>query len=200
MREVEPPFYNYTNEADWSMNVDKVMGDWFKTQDLEFVSLYFGEPDLAGHKYGPDSPERHDAVRKVDRTVGYIRDAAQKHGLADRLNIIITADHGMTTVLRGNGTKQIILSQIPGFSFQDIKFQLLDYGPNGMLLPKEGMLEKVYRALKGAHPNLHVYKKEDMPGRLHYSNHPRILPLVLFADPGYVINGVSVWMYWKIYI
>ncbi|XP_060794855.1 ectonucleotide pyrophosphatase/phosphodiesterase family member 7-like [Neoarius graeffei] len=189
VREVEPPFYNYTNEADWSMNVDKVMGDWFKTQDLEFVSLYFGEPDLAGHKYGPDSPERHDAVRKVDRTVGYIRDAAQKHGLADRLNIIITADHGMTTVLRGNGTKQIILSQIPGFSFQDIKFQLLDYGPNGMLLPKEGMLEKVYRALKGAHPNLHVYKKEDMPGRLHYSNHPRILPLVLFADPGYVING-----------
>ncbi|XP_053496405.1 ectonucleotide pyrophosphatase/phosphodiesterase family member 7 [Ictalurus furcatus] len=190
VREVESQFYDYSNETDWRMNVDKVMGDWFKKQDLDFVTLYFGEPDETGHKYGPDSPERRDAVRKVDRTIGYIRDTVQKHGLADRLNIIITADHGMTTVLRGDGIKKIILSQIPGFSFQDIKFQLLDYGPNGMLLPKEGMLEKVYRVLKGAHPNLHVYKKEDMPARLHYSNHPRILPLLLYADPGYVISGI----------
>ncbi|XP_060746039.1 ectonucleotide pyrophosphatase/phosphodiesterase family member 7-like isoform X2 [Tachysurus vachellii] len=190
VREVESQFYDYTNETDWRVNVDKVMGDWFKTQDLDFVSLYFGEPDQTGHKYGPESPERRDAVRKVDRTVGYIRDTAQKHGLADRLNIIITADHGMTTVLKGNTIKPIILSQIPGFSFRDIKFQLLDYGPNGMLLPKEGMLEKVYNVLKGAHPNLHVYKKEDMPARLHYSNHPRILPLILYADPGYIINGL----------
>ncbi|KAB5555670.1 hypothetical protein PHYPO_G00036750 [Pangasianodon hypophthalmus] len=190
VREVESQFYDYTNETDWRANVDKVMGDWFKMQDLDFVSLYFGEPDQTGHKFGPDSPERRDAVMKVDRTIGYIRDTAQKHGLADRLNIIITADHGMTTVLRGTGIKQIILSQIPGFSFRDIKFQLLDYGPNGMLLPKDGMLEKVYSVLKGAHPNLHVYKKEDMPARLHYSNHPRILPLVLYADPGYVISGL----------
>lgn len=200
MREVESRFYDYTNETDWRVNVDKVMGDWFKTQDLDFISLYFGEPDQTGHKYGPDSTERREAVRKVDRTVGYIRDTAKKHGLDERLNIIITADHGMTTVLKGNGVKQIILSQIPGFSFQDIKFQLLDYGPNGMLLPKDGMLEKVYHALKSAHPNLNVYKKEDMPARLHYSNHPRILPLILSADRGYVISGVSISMYCKIHI
>ncbi|KAL6475449.1 hypothetical protein MHYP_G00164890 [Metynnis hypsauchen] len=189
-RQVEPRFYNHTNETDWRQNVDKIMGDWFKTQDLDFVSLYFGEPDETGHKYGPDSPERHDAVRKVDRTVGYIREMAETHGLTDHLNIIITADHGMTTVFRGDGVNEIILSKIPGFSFRDIEFQLLDYGPSGMLLPKEGMLEKVFRTLKGAHPNLHVYKKEDMPARLHYSKHPRILPIILYADKGYVINGL----------
>ncbi|XP_062860008.1 ectonucleotide pyrophosphatase/phosphodiesterase family member 7-like [Trichomycterus rosablanca] len=188
--EVEPQYYDYTNETDWRVNVDKVMGDWFKSQDLDFVSLYFGEPDHTGHKYGPDTPERRDAVRKVDRTVGYIFDAAKKNGLIDQLNIIITSDHGMTTVMKGDGVNRIILSKIPGFSFKDIKFQLLDYGPTGMLLPKEGMLEKVYNTLKGAHPNLHVYKKEDMPGRLHYSNNPRILPIALYADPGYVINGL----------
>lgn len=189
---MEPPFYDYTNETDWRVNVEKVMGDWFKSQNLDFVSLYFGEPDHTGHKYGPDTPERRDAVRKVDRTVGYIMDAAKKHGLTDQLNIIITSDHGMTTVIKGTGVNRIILSKIPGFSFKDIKFQLVDYGPSAMLLPKEGMLEKVYQTLKGAHPNLHVYKKEDMPGRLHYSNHPRILPIILYADPGYVINGVSI--------
>ncbi|XP_036384590.1 ectonucleotide pyrophosphatase/phosphodiesterase family member 7-like [Megalops cyprinoides] len=188
--QVEPRFYDHSNETEWRMNVDKVMGSWFSEQDLDFVSLYFGEPDQTGHKYGPDSPERREMVKQVDRTVGYIRSAVQRHRLTDSLNIIITADHGMTTVLRNGLVKEIILSKIPGFSFRDIKFHLVDYGPTGMLLPKEGMLEKVYSALKGADPNLHVYKKEDMPGRLHYSNHPRILPLLLYADPGYVINGI----------
>ncbi|KAG5854302.1 hypothetical protein ANANG_G00036360 [Anguilla anguilla] len=188
--EVEPRFYDYSNETEWRMNIDTVVGTWLGEQGLDFVSLYFGEPDVTGHKYGPDSPERREMVKQVDRTVGYVRTAVQKHGLADRLNIIITADHGMTTVLRNGLVQEIILSQIPGFSFRDVQFHLLDYGPTGMMLPKEGMLDKVYNALKGGHPNLHVYKKEDMPGRLHYSKHPRILPLILICDPGYVLNGL----------
>ncbi|XP_061520022.1 ectonucleotide pyrophosphatase/phosphodiesterase family member 7-like [Phycodurus eques] len=190
VKQVEPRFYDYSNETEWRHDIDKVIGEWFHQQDLDFVSLYFGEPDKVGHKYGPDSPERREMVQQVDRTVGYIRDEIHYHGLTDRLNIIITADHGMTTVFRGEQVQEIILSQIPGFSFRDVKFHLVDYGPAGMLLPKEGKLEKVYQALKGGHPRLHVYKKEEMPERLHYSNHARLLPIILFADPGYVINGL----------
>lgn len=190
VRVVEPRFYDYSNETEWRLNIDKVIGEWFHQQDLDFVSLYFGEPDKVGHKYGPDSPERRAMVRQVDRTVGYIRDKINTHGLTDKLNIIITADHGMTTVLRGEGVQEILLSKIPGFSFRDIKFHLVDYGPTGMLLPKEGKLETVYQALKGGHPRLHVYKKEEMPARLHYGHHPRLLPIILIADAGFVINGV----------
>ncbi|XP_028331993.1 ectonucleotide pyrophosphatase/phosphodiesterase family member 7 [Gouania willdenowi] len=189
VKEVEPQFYDYSNETDWRWNIDKVIGEWFHDQDLDFVSLYFGEPDKTGHKYGPDSPERQKMVQQVDRTVGYMRERIHHFGLSDQLNMIITADHGMTTVLRGGLVEEIILSKIPGFNFKDITFHLVDYGPSGMLLPKEGQLEKVYQALKGAHPHLHVYKKEEMPAHLHYSRHPRLLPIILFADPGYVING-----------
>ncbi|KAM4598304.1 ectonucleotide pyrophosphatase/phosphodiesterase family member 7-like [Polymixia lowei] len=190
VRDVEPWMYNYKNETAWRDNTDKVMG-WFREQDLDFVSMYFGEPDSTGHKHGPDSPERREMVKQVDRTVGYIRSSAQRHGLSDRLNIIITADHGMTTVYRNGMVTEITLSKIPGFSFRDLSFHLVDFGPSGMLLPKPGRLDKVYRALKGAHPNLHVYKKEEMPERLHFTNNARILPIVLWADPGYVINGFA---------
>lgn len=188
VREVEPILYNYKNETAWRENADKVMG-WFRDQGLDFVSLYFGEPDLTGHKHGPDSPERRTMIQQVDRTVGYIRQSAGDHGLADRLNIIITSDHGMTTVYRNGLVEEIILRKIPGFYFRDLAFHLVDYGPNGMLLPKPGKLETVYNALKGAHPHLHVYKKEELPERFHFSHNDRILPIVLFADAGYVING-----------
>ncbi|KAM6904783.1 ectonucleotide pyrophosphatase/phosphodiesterase family member 7-like [Xenentodon cancila] len=188
VREVEPMLYNYKNETAWRENTDKVMS-WFTDQDLDFVSMYFGEPDGTGHKYGPDSPERREMVKQVDRTVGYIRQSVEQHGLSERLNVIITADHGMSSVHSKDKAKEITLAKIPGFSFLDISFQLLDYGPSGMLLPKPGKLEKVYNTLKGAHPHLHVYKKEEMPEYLHFSKHDRILPIILWADTGYLING-----------
>lgn len=192
VKEVEPRFYDQKKpETKWQENVEKVMGTWFSEMDLDFVSLYFGEPDGTGHKYGPDSPERREMVKQVDRTVGYIRSLAEQNGLADSLNIIITADHGMSNVYRNGLVKEITLSRIPGFSFRDIAFHLVDFGPSGMLLPKKGMLDKVYNALKGAHPHLHVFKKEEMPKRLHFANNNRILPIILFSDPGYVINGVG---------
>lgn len=189
--EVEPRFYDYSNETVWRQNIDKIMDVWFREKDLDFVALYFGEPDSIGHKYGPDSEQRREMVRQVDRTVGYLRSAVEHNGLTQCLNIIITADHGMTTVLRGGEVNEIVLFKIPGFSFQDLDFHLVDYGPSGLLLPKAGRLEKVYNALKGAHPHLHVYKKEEMPSRLHFAQNDRILPIILWADLGYVINGVS---------
>ncbi|CAM4332460.1 unnamed protein product [Leuciscus chuanchicus] len=189
VREVEPENYNYSNETAWQENIDKVMESWFRGQDLDFVSMYFGEPDATGHRYGPDSPERRAMVQQVDRTVGYLRSSAERNGLSESLNIIITADHGMSTVYRNGLVEEIVLSKIPGFSFGDLSFHIVDFGPAGLLLPKEGRLDKVYSALKGAHPHLHVYKKEELPVHLHYSQNERILPIILWADPGYVING-----------
>ena len=45
--------------------------------------------------------------------------------------------------------------------------------------------------LRTAHPNLTVYKKEDIPERYHFRKHYRIPPLLLLADEGYAIVWVS---------
>lgn len=181
--------HNYKNEKEWRANIDTVMR-WFTEEKLDLVTLYFGEPDSTGHKYGPESQERKEMVMQVDRTVGYLRDRIRQSGLDSSLNLIITSDHGMTTV-RKNASDLVEFHRFPNFTFKDIEFELLDYGPNGMLLPKEGMLEKVYEALKDAHPKLHVYRKETFPKSLHYANNPRITPLLMYSDAGYVIHGVS---------
>ncbi|XP_053231532.1 ectonucleotide pyrophosphatase/phosphodiesterase family member 7 [Podarcis raffonei] len=185
VKRVEKLFHKYNNETEWRQNIDIVM-KWFLEENLDFVALYFGEPDSTGHKYGPESQERKDMVSQVDRTVGYLRQRLEETGLSSNLNMIITSDHGMETVIK---TDEIHLQKVQNFSFQDIKFELVDYGPHGLLEPKPGKLEQVYEALKNAHPKLHVYKKEEFPRRFRYANNTRITPLVLYGDPGYVIHG-----------
>ncbi|XP_006038299.2 ectonucleotide pyrophosphatase/phosphodiesterase family member 7 [Alligator sinensis] len=185
VKKVESLGHKYDNETEWRQNIDTVMR-WFTEENLDFVTLYFGEPDSTGHKHGPESQQRKDMVSQVDRTVGYLRQRIRESGLEPRLNLIVTSDHGMETVIKQD---EIYLRTVSNFSFQDIQFELLDYGPNGLLVPKEGKLEQVYQALKDAHPRLHVFKKEEFPRRLRYANNSRITPLLMYSDPGYVIHG-----------
>uniref|UniRef100_A0A8D0EWJ0 Ectonucleotide pyrophosphatase/phosphodiesterase 7 n=1 Tax=Strix occidentalis caurina TaxID=311401 RepID=A0A8D0EWJ0_STROC len=142
-------------------------------------------PDSAGHKYGPESTQRKNMIKQVDRTIGYLRQRIRESGLESNLSLIITSDHGMETVIK---TNEIHIQTVANFTFKDIQFELLDYGPNGLLVPKEGKLEHVYSVLKNAHPNLHVYKKADFPRRFRYANHSRITPLLLYSDPGYAFT------------
>src|SRR6202012_3089587 len=62
---------------------------------MEF--LYFYEVDHEGHEHGPDSPELNAALRKVDAAVGTLVKGLKKRRLYDKANIVIVADHGMTS-------------------------------------------------------------------------------------------------------
>ncbi|XP_043075429.1 ectonucleotide pyrophosphatase/phosphodiesterase family member 7 [Puntigrus tetrazona] len=175
------------NETEWRQNIDTVMG-WFAKEDFDFVTLYYGEPDNVGHNFGPETPERIKIIEQIDRTVGYLREAIHKNGLTDHLNVILTSDHGMTTVKMANTVNEIKLSNY--MSLLNLsRFDLLDYGGFGMITPREGKQQEVYDALKNAHPNLTVYKKEEIPEHFHIRKHERIQPIVLLADLGFNINS-----------
>jgi len=49
----------------------------------------------------------------------------------------------------------------------------------------------MYERLRSAHPNMTVYKKQDIPERYHIKHHYRVPPLYLLADEGYAIAWVS---------
>ena len=51
---------------------------------------------------------------------------------------------------------------------------------------------QVYHALKDAHEGLIVYKKADILERFHDKDHQRVPPILLAAQPGYVILRVSI--------
>ena len=57
------------------------------------------------------------------------------------------------------------------------------------LYPKRGHLDKIYRALKNAHPHMTVYRKKELPYHMHIKNNRRTAPLTLLADPGWIIDS-----------
>ncbi len=97
----------------------------------------------------------------------------------------------MTTIKMASKVNEIKLSNYMSL-LNLARFDLLDYGGFGMITPREGKEQEVYDALKNAHPNLTVYKKEEIPEHFHIRKHERIQPIVLQADLGFNINSVSV--------
>jgi len=61
--------------------------------DLLLVNLK--APDFVGHQYGPDSPEMRETLAEQDRQLARILEALEKKAGANRVVVVITADHGM---------------------------------------------------------------------------------------------------------
>ncbi|XP_056142822.1 ectonucleotide pyrophosphatase/phosphodiesterase family member 7 [Lampris incognitus] len=174
------------NETEWRENIDTVM-NWFSQEDFDFVTLYYGEPDNVGHAKGPDHPKRKEIIKQIDRTIGYLREAISHHNLTDRLNIIITSDHGMTTVKKRPQVDEVVLNKYLNL-LKHISFEILDYGGYGVVTPKPGMEQLVFDALSKA-PNVTVYRKDKLPESFHLAKNERIQPIIIIADLGFNLNS-----------
>ncbi|XP_054638769.1 ectonucleotide pyrophosphatase/phosphodiesterase family member 7 isoform X2 [Dunckerocampus dactyliophorus] len=175
------------NETEWRQKIDTVMS-WFSQEDFDLVTLYYGEPDNVGHTRGPDHPDRKKIVRQIDRTIGYLTEAISRHGMNDSLNVIITSDHGMTTVKKRPLVDEIILNKYVNL-LKVASFEILDYGGFGILTPRPGKEQEVFEALSKA-PNLTVYRKDDMPESFHLARSRRLPPIVIVADLGFNLNSI----------
>ncbi|MGC4017231.1 MAG: alkaline phosphatase family protein [Luteolibacter sp.] len=65
--------------------------------------IHFGDPDVKGHEFGIDSPEKTKAYADTDKALKVIRDAVDKAGLTDSSIFILTADHGCHDIKDKNG-------------------------------------------------------------------------------------------------
>lgn len=181
---VRPTWYRvYNNSTPNDRRVRTVLG-WLGRDPAEapsVVTLYFSDVDNAGHSFGPDAPETSAAIAHVDSLVGILVDGIASRGIADRVNLIIVSDHGMASTSRD---RQIALDDYIDMS----RVRVVDWSPVLALTPDADYRDEAYRRLKGAHPNLQVYRKGEVPARLHYNNHPRITPLIGLADEGWSIT------------
>lgn len=146
-----------------------------------FLTLYFDIVDHAGHTFGPDAPQVTDSLRAVDQAMRRLSDGLHRMGIADRVNLVVVSDHGMTAV----GPDRVIALD-DYIDMDDVTVN--DWGPAVMLAPKPGRAEAVYRALKGASANLDVYWKGEVPARLAFGTNPRIPAIVAIAHEGWTVT------------
>ncbi|WP_052573677.1 alkaline phosphatase family protein [Haloferula sp. BvORR071] len=65
--------------------------------------IHFGDPDVKGHEFGIDSPQKMQAYADTDKALKVLRDAVANAGIADSSVFILTADHGCHDIKDSNG-------------------------------------------------------------------------------------------------
>ncbi|KAM6366726.1 ectonucleotide pyrophosphatase/phosphodiesterase family member 5 isoform 4-T4 [Alca torda] len=181
IRGVFPTYYMAYNESvSFEDRVARLI-DWFTSEEpINFGLLYWEQPDEMGHTLGPENPLMGPVISDVDKNLGYLMSELKKAKLWDVINVIITSDHGMS---QSSSERLIELDQYVNREL----YTVIDHSPAVAILPKEGKLDEVYEALANAHPNMTVYKKEQIPDRLHYKHNSKIQPILAVADKGWEI-------------
>ena len=169
------------NEA----RVDTVLSwlDLPSGQRPTFLTLYFSDVDDAGHHFSPDSIETRNAVLKVDKEIGGLITGLKARKIFAKINLIIVSDHGMATVDLNNA---IILDEI--FN-TDLAEKILWTSEIVSVFPNEGKEDEIYETLKAKlPPQAKVYRKAEMSARFHYSDSPRIAPLLVLPEEGWILT------------
>lgn len=150
-----------------------------ENEPINFGALYFDEPDHVGHLYGPYSVQMKEKLEELDQELGYMIEQLRVHNLFDRLNLIITSDHGMDTI--SNKTAIFLDNYIDTNLFKA-------YGTRACynLFLNESDIDYVYETLKSV-PDIDVYLKKDIPDRFNYKHNSRIGDILLVTRIGHAL-------------
>ena len=148
-----------------------------------FLTMYLSGVDQAGHSYGPDAPQTREAIAHADTIIGLLLEGLAKRRIADRINLIIVSDHGMTT---SSSDRVIALNRYLPSEWIDVD----NLSPTLMAWPRAGLEDSVYARLVAV-PHLTVFRRGELPPRFHLEGSPRVPPVVALADPGWKIRDNS---------
>ena len=170
-------------------NVERVRTilSWLDLPDADrptCLSLYFSDVDDAGHEFSPDSLETKNAVTKVDDEIGLLLKGLREREVSEQINLIIVSDHGMATV---NFSNAVFLDELFDTDLAERIFWTREIVS---IFPRPGKEAQIYTALRRGLPShARVYRKAAIPARFHYRSSPRIAPLLVLPDEGWILTN-----------
>uniref|UniRef100_T1JIG3 Integrin alpha third immunoglobulin-like domain-containing protein n=1 Tax=Strigamia maritima TaxID=126957 RepID=T1JIG3_STRMM len=169
----------FERNQNFSKRVDTAI-DWLTKKNLNFVAVYFEQPDGEGHAFGPESVQVGNMVEIMDNIVGDIFTAK----IFDKINIIVTSDHGMSAINLTEPNALVLTKHLDQNDYELVS----QFGAVGAVLPKKGKEDKVFNDLNNKHPHVKIYHKKDIPERLHYQHNRRIMPIIAIAEEHYFVS------------
>ena len=147
-----------------------------------FYTIYFSDPDDYGHMVGPDSSSINIAIQECDDRIGQLIAGLEQRNLFDKVNIMVVSDHGMAQLSQ---ERLIFLDDY----MDPTDLRIPNFSPVMDIWCDESEVDSIFNLINGKHPHLSVYKKQDIPERLHFSNNRRIAPIIGIMDNGWSLTS-----------
>jgi alkaline phosphatase D len=157
---------------------------WLQLSEVKrphLIFLYFHEPDETGHKYGPDSEEIKSRIKEIDELTGYLFKRLRSLDISDKVNVIITSDHGMGTI---SNEKSVYLSDYIKNEWVD---NIIGGNPVYNIWAKNLFVDSVQYALSKI-SNISFWKNTDGNNDLNYGSNTRTGSFTVLADSSWSIH------------
>ena len=169
-------------DLDHRDRVTQVLG-WLDLPSDErphFLTLYLEQPNDTSHDFGPEAPETFAAVREVDARIGDLVAGLEERDLSGQVNLLVVSDHGMAET----GPQRVIILD----DYVELEDgEVFEQGAMVQIFPGEEREAAIVEALQGAHPNLQVYRRDEIPQRFHLEGNPRVPPVLGVPDVGWEV-------------
>lgn len=179
----QPTYWKkYDHDFPFKQRIDSVIAWLNKPEEIRphLVLWYFDEPDHIGHVEGPDSQELESKIIELDFLLGYFLNEIEKLPIYDQVNIIVTSDHGMSSI--SNDRKVVLENQVKKEWIAEIQ----GYNPNFNIKAKNGFLDSLYLNLVDVE-GITTWKTGELPARLNYGNNLRTMDIVVVADSSWSV-------------
>ena len=169
----EKPHLTFEERADETVRLLSLP----KKDRPRLVMLYFDEPDETSHNYGPFASETQAIIHRLDSIVGnmYRQLRALPHG--DKINIIVTADHGMTEI---SNDRFIDWDDYLKPSWYD---HIIGTNPTN-IYAKANCIDSIMVALNRVE-HISVWKHGEVPEELNYGTSNRCGDVIVAPDLGW---------------
>lgn len=143
------------------------------------VMAYFEEPDRSGHDYGPMHRMTRRALEDLDLLLSNLWARIQLLPIADKVDFIVTGDHGMTSV---DPKRFVDIDDVlPKHWYERF---CNDY-PTLIYASAPQYIDSICNALQGV-DHIRAWKKAELPAYLGYGTNKNMGDVVVLPDVGWL--------------
>jgi predicted AlkP superfamily pyrophosphatase or phosphodiesterase len=164
----------------YAARVDEVvawMGEAQATRP-RLATLYLERLDEESHSHGPGSPQARAALVEADAAIGRLLRGLDANGMIDRVNLVVTSDHGMAEV----PPHQVVAVEDMA---DPADATAVTTGQSVGFEPLPGRTPRAEAQLLGRHAQYQCWRRHELPARWHYGRNPRVPPIVCQMDEGW---------------
>jgi predicted AlkP superfamily pyrophosphatase or phosphodiesterase len=172
-----------TENIDFPGRVDEVIRLLSLPEDKRphLVMAYFEEPDRSGHNYGPLNRVTRRSLEYLDSLLSMMWVRIQMLPIGSQVNLIITGDHGMTSV---DPKRFVNINDC--LPQRWVERACNDY-PTLIYASKPEYIDSIYQALQGV-DHIRAWKHGELPAYLNYGTNKNIGDVVVLPDVGWLFD------------